>query len=148
MVSLRLDPKDPRRAGADSPGWRHPVKEDTQAKLALAGITGTSIIQLSGGTPQSPAQGQDGKLPTIIASPSPIARLLNDSNDLMTGVTMLLHNANQMFSPENIERISNTLATWNRPPAPSPTSARPASGIAATGRVASRPAPCWSRPRR
>ena len=87
-----------------------PIKEDTQAKLALTGITGTSIIQLSGGTPQSPElKGKDGNLPEIIASPSPIARLLNNSNDLMTSINLLLHNANDMFSAQNVERLSNTL---------------------------------------
>jgi phospholipid/cholesterol/gamma-HCH transport system substrate-binding protein len=62
VISLRLDPKT--RAGC----WRAfalsghtPIKEDTQAKLALTGVTGTSIIQLSGGTPQSPKlKGKDG----------------------------------------------------------------------------------------
>ncbi|MGE8146345.1 MlaD family protein [Pseudomonas frederiksbergensis] len=111
VVSLRLDPKDPRRVLARIRlGGETPIKEDTEAKLALTGITGTSIIQLSGGTPQSPKlRGKDGELPTIIAAPSPIARLLNDSNDLMAGVSTLMHNANLMFSTENIERISNTL---------------------------------------
>ncbi|PTS98874.1 MULTISPECIES: MlaD family protein [Pseudomonas] len=112
VINLRLDPKDPRRVLARIRlGGDTPVKEDTQAKLALAGITGTSIIQLSGGTPESPKlRGHDGNLPTIVASPSPISRLLNDSNDLMSGITALLSNANQMFSPENVERVSNTLA--------------------------------------
>jgi len=111
VVTLRLDPKDPRRVLARIRlGGETPIKEDTQAKLALTGITGTSIIQLSGGTPQSPKlRGKDGELPTIVAAPSPIARLLNDSNDLMAGVNTLMHNANQMFSAENVERISNTL---------------------------------------
>ncbi|MHC8323084.1 MlaD family protein [Pseudomonas sp. GB2N2] len=111
VVTLRLDPKDPRRVLARIRlGGETPIKEDTQAKLALTGITGTSIIQLSGGTPQSPTlKGKDGDLPTIVASPSPIARLLNDSNDLMAGVNVLMHNANQMFSSENVERISKTL---------------------------------------
>ncbi|WP_085706592.1 MlaD family protein [Pseudomonas sp. B35(2017)] len=111
VVSLRLDPEDPRRVLARIRlGGDTPIKEDTLAKLALTGITGTSIIQLSGGTPQSPnLKGRDGKLPTIVATPSPISRLLNDSNDLMTGVNELLHNANQMFSAQNVERISNTL---------------------------------------
>ncbi|MEO6678425.1 MAG: MlaD family protein [Pseudomonas sp.] len=111
VVSLRLDPKDPRRVLARIRlGGETPIKEDTQAKLALTGITGTSIIQLSGGTPQSPKlKGKDGELPTIIAAPSPIARLLNDSNDLMAGVSTLMHNANLMFSTENVERISQTL---------------------------------------
>jgi phospholipid/cholesterol/gamma-HCH transport system substrate-binding protein len=112
VVSLRLDPKDPRRVLARIRlGGDTPIKEDTQAKLALNGITGTSIIQLSGGTPQSPAlKGKGGHLPTIVASPSPIARLLNNSNDLMTSVNLLLHNANRLFSPENIDRVSTTLA--------------------------------------
>ena len=112
VVSLRLDPKDPRRVLARIRlSGETPIKEDTQAKLALTGITGTSIIQLSGGTPQSePLRGKDGKLPIIVASPSPIARLLNNSNDLMTSINLLLHNANRMFSRENVEHINNTLA--------------------------------------
>ena len=112
VVSLRLDPKDPRRVLARIRlSGETPIKQDTQAKLALTGITGTSIIQLSGGTPQSePLRGKDGKLPEIIASPSPIARLLNNSNDLMTSVNLLLHNANRMFSEENAEHINKTLA--------------------------------------
>ncbi|MHC8408820.1 MlaD family protein [Pseudomonas sp. Hz4] len=111
VVTLRLDPKDPRRVLARIRlGGDTPIKEDTQAKLALTGITGTSIIQLSGGTPQSPTlKGKDGNLPTIIASPSPIARLLNDSGDLVAGVNMLMHNANQVFSSENAERIRKTI---------------------------------------
>ncbi|KAB0499245.1 MlaD family protein [Pseudomonas lini] len=111
VVMLRLDPNDPRRVLARIRlGGDTPIKEDTQAKLALTGITGTSIIQLSGGTPQSPTlKGKDGDLPTIIASPSPIARLMNDSSDLMAGVNVLMHNANQLFSSENVARISSTL---------------------------------------
>lgn len=92
VVSLRLDPKDPRRVLARIRlGGETPIKEDTQAKLALTGITGTSIIQLSGGTPQSPElRGKDGNLPEIVASPSPISRLLNNSDDLISSVNLLL----------------------------------------------------------
>ncbi|PYC23731.1 MlaD family protein [Pseudomonas mosselii] len=112
VSSLRLDPKDPRRVLARVRlSGDTPVKEDTQAKLTLAGVTGNSFIQLSGGTPQSPElKGKDGKLPVIVASPSPISRLLNDSSDLVTNINLLLHNANLMFSESNIERLSNTLA--------------------------------------
>ncbi len=59
VVNLRLDPNDPRRVLARVRlSGETPVKQDTQAKLALTGITGTSIIQLSGGTPPEP--GADG----------------------------------------------------------------------------------------
>ncbi|AMK28734.1 MCE family protein [Pseudomonas mosselii] len=112
VSSLRLDPNDPRRVLARVRlSGDTPVKEDTQAKLTLAGVTGNSFIQLSGGTPQSPElKGKAGKLPVIVASPSPISRLLNDSSDLVTNINLLLHNANLMFSESNIERLSNTLA--------------------------------------
>ena len=111
VIQLRLDPNDPRRVLAQIRiVGDTPIKQDTQAKLALTGITGTSIIQLSGGTPQSAdLVGKDGNLPVLYASASPIARLLNDSNDLMAGVNVLMHNANQMFSSQNVARISKTL---------------------------------------
>ncbi|MDY7562463.1 MlaD family protein [Pseudomonas sp. 10B1] len=111
VVQLRLDPEDPRRVLAQIRiAGETPIKEDTMAKLALTGITGTSIIQLSGGTPQSPSLiGVFGKLPVIIASPSPISRLLNDTGDLMTGINQLLHNANQMFSNDNVQSLTLTL---------------------------------------
>jgi len=50
----------------------------------------------------------------IIASPSPISRLLNDSSDLVTNINLLLHNANQMFSEDNIDHLSNTLANLDK----------------------------------
>lgn len=112
VINLRLDDKDPRRVlarirlAADTP-----VKVDTKAKLALTGVTGTSIIQLSGGNPDSPPlKGKDGKLPVIVASPSPISRLLTDGSDVISNVNMLLHNANQLFSPDNVARFSKTLS--------------------------------------
>jgi len=111
VVQLRLDPEDPRRVLAQIRiAGETPIKEDTLAKLALTGITGTSIIQLSGGTPQSPELiGVFGKLPVIIASPSPISRLLDDTGDLMTGINQLLHNTNQLFSADNVQSLTMTL---------------------------------------
>ncbi|MDD0976577.1 MlaD family protein [Pseudomonas fontis] len=112
VMSLRLDPKDPRRVLARIRlSAETPVKQDTQAKLTLTGVTGTSIIQLSGGTPESPTlEGKNGKLPIIVAEPSPIAKLLANSSDVVTSINQLLNNANQLLSSENVARLSNTLA--------------------------------------
>ena len=111
VIELRLDDKDPRRVLARirlAAGT--PVKIDTKAKLALTGVTGTSIIQLSGGDPSSPMlTAKDGKLPVIVAAPSPIARLLTDGNDMLANINILLHNANRLFSHENVDRLSKTL---------------------------------------
>lgn len=111
VVELKLDPKDPRRVIARVRlNGGTPVRQDTRAKLTLAGITGTSLIQLSGGTPSSPAlTAPPGKVPRIVASPSPFARLLADGEDLMTNVNNLLISANRILSLENAERIDRTL---------------------------------------
>lgn len=109
---MRLDPKDSSKVlvrikvAADTP-----IRQNTVAKLTLAGITGTSFIQLSSGAPGSPAltASAPGKVPRIIAEPSPMSHLLSNGKDLLTSITELLANANRMFSPENAERISQTL---------------------------------------
>lgn len=111
VINLRLDPNDPRRVLAHIRlNAETPIKQDTQAKLTLTGVTGTSLIQLSGGTPESPPLvGKGSKLPVIIASPSPIARLLTNSSDLVTNINLLLHNANRLFSEDNVNRLGATL---------------------------------------
>lgn len=111
VVELKLDPKDPRQVIARVRlNGGTPVRQDTRAKLTLAGITGTSLIQLTGGTPSSPPlTAAPGKVPRIVASPSPFARLLADGEDLMTNVNNLLISANRILSPENAERIDRTL---------------------------------------
>ncbi len=112
VVRLRLDPKDPSRVLARiRVASETPIKQDTEAKLTMAGITGTAFIQLSGGSPSSPPlQASDtSKVPRIIAEPSPISRLLSNGKDLLSNINDLLTNANRMFSPENAERLSQTL---------------------------------------
>jgi phospholipid/cholesterol/gamma-HCH transport system substrate-binding protein len=112
VVRLRLDPQDPSkvlvriRVVADTP-----VRQNTVAKLTLAGITGASFIQLSSGAADSPplTASAPGKVPRIIAEPSPMSRLMSNGKDLLTSITELLANANRMFSPDNAERIGQTL---------------------------------------
>lgn len=111
VTQLRLDKQDPRkvlatiRLAADTP-----VRQDTHAKLALTGVTGLAIIQLSGGSPQSPMlEGKDDQLPVIVADPSPLSRLLANGEDLVFNINEVVARANQMLSPENIDRISRTL---------------------------------------
>ncbi|MDU5679654.1 MAG: MCE family protein, partial [Pseudomonas aeruginosa] len=85
-------------------------KQDTTAKLALTGITGTSIIQLSSGTPASPMlEGKDGKIPVIVATPSPLTQLLSNGEDLMGNINQLIARFSNLLSEENTARISRTL---------------------------------------
>ncbi|MEM9750547.1 MAG: MlaD family protein [Pseudomonadota bacterium] len=65
-----------------------PVKEDTIAQLELAGLTGVSFIQLSGGSAESPRlQRKAGQgVPVITATPSEFQRLLTEGGDIIDSV--------------------------------------------------------------
>jgi len=111
VISLRLDPNDPRKVRAHiRVSASTPIKQDTRARLSITGITGASLIQLHSGTPESPALiGKNDQRAEIIADPSPLTRLMSNGEDLVLNVTRLLNRANQLFSRDNIGRISRTL---------------------------------------
>jgi phospholipid/cholesterol/gamma-HCH transport system substrate-binding protein len=111
VVSLTLDPEDPRKVRAHiRVSANTPIKQDTRARLSIPGITGAALIQLHGGTPESPMlQSPEGQRAQIIADRSPLSRLMSNSEDLVISVTRLLKRANQLFSRANIDRVSRTL---------------------------------------
>ncbi len=111
VSSLRLDPQDPKRVIArvrvDSTA---PMRSDTQARLAASGITGLSIIRLSSGNDaNSTALAHDDEVPVIIATPSPLSKLLAEGEDVMLNVNETLIQARALFSAENVASISRTL---------------------------------------
>lgn len=111
VIRLGLDPDDPRtvRARIRIVG-NTPIKQDTRARLSITGITGLAVIQLHGGSPESPAlESQNGKPGIIIADRSPLSRLMANGEDLVVNITRLLNRANRMLSRENAERVSRTL---------------------------------------
>lgn len=113
---LSLDPNDPSVVKARIKVQQDIlIKQDTRARLVLTGITGASVIGLSGGSPDSPElpQPETGD-PVIIATPSPITQLLANSDNLMTNLTSLVMSAQQMLSPENAQRIGNSLENLER----------------------------------
>ncbi|WP_413042890.1 MlaD family protein [Pseudomonas sp. YJ42] len=111
VVQLWLEPDDPRKVRARIRVYGGtPIKTDTQARLALANITGSMVIQLHGGTPQSPRlAGDPDDPPLIVADPSPLSALLENGEDLLSNINNLLLSANQIFSEENTTRLSRTL---------------------------------------
>lgn len=113
VVALSLDPQDPRRVIArvrieDTAR----IKEDTSARLMITGITGAAAIELGNGTPQSPLlkKGDNNEEPIIVATPSQLSKLLANGEDLMGNLNETIFNAKQLFSEENIQSISKTLA--------------------------------------
>lgn len=102
---LSLDRDDPRkviariRLSADTP-----VKTDTRAKIALTGLTGVAIIQLSGGSPGSPQlkprEGQ--RVARIPTEPSALKNIAATASEIVDRV-------NKLLSDENVARVTRTL---------------------------------------
>lgn len=113
VQDLRLNPSDLRMAQAlIAIDANIPVREDTRARLVLTGITGLSVIELSGGSPLSPLMldPDDDTIPQIVATPSPLTQLLAGGDHLMTSITELVFSARSILSPENVQSIGNTLS--------------------------------------
>ena len=113
VVDLRLDPDNPRNVFARVRVERDaPVRTDTQAMLMPVGITGTSLIRLSSGNaPTTQALvGDDQNISIIHATPSPMSKLLAGGEDVLYNFNQLLVSANTLFSNENIQKLSQTLA--------------------------------------
>src|SRR5690606_2117082 len=102
---LMLAPEDPRQVVAHlRPQANAPVKADTRARLSMTSLTGPPIIQLTGGSPSSPAllPGADGQPPVIETSASALQNIADTAN-------RLVERLDQVLSEENVARITATL---------------------------------------
>lgn len=102
---LSLAPDDPRRVRALlRVQARAPVKTDTRAKMSMTGITGSPIIQLTGGSPELPrlADATQNEIPVILTEPSALQNIADTANRLVARL-------DQVLSEENVERVANTL---------------------------------------
>ncbi|ODS64593.1 MAG: ABC transporter substrate-binding protein [Arenimonas sp. SCN 70-307] len=102
---LSLMKDDPRkvvariRLSADTP-----VRTDTRAKLTVTGLTGVSVIQLSGGSPGAPRLegGSGNDVPVIQTEPSALQNIAASANEIVERI-------NRLLSDANVERITRTL---------------------------------------
>ena len=102
---LSLAPDDPRRVRALLRVQANaPVKTDTRAKMSMTGITGSPIIQLTGGNPGSPrlVDVDQREIPLIQTEPSALQNIADTANRLVARL-------DQVLSEENVERVANTL---------------------------------------
>lgn len=103
--NLSLMKDDPRkvvariRLNSDTP-----VKTDTRAKLSVTGLTGTTVIQLTGGSPGAPILdgGRGAEVPVIPSEPSALQNIAQSASEIVDRVNLLL-------SDDNVERVTRTL---------------------------------------
>ena len=105
VEELSLAPQDPRQVIARVKLQAEaPVKVDTRAKLSVTGLTGTTFIQLTGGSPEAPrlTARDKGDLPLIKTEPSALQNIADTANRLVARL-------DQVLSDENVKRIAQTL---------------------------------------
>ena len=113
VIELKLNPKDPRQVRVlIRVDQNIPIRQNTEASLVLANITGSTSVQFSGGSPDSPELiGDPENPPLIIAKPSALDSLLANGQSLINKAETLLVDANKMFSDKNIENLTVVLDT-------------------------------------
>ena len=113
VIDMRIDPENVERVlvvievAADTP-----IREDTEATLALQGITGLSYIQLTGGTQAAaPLKAQAGqRRPVIKSRPSELAAIFEAAPELLNRAIEVIALLEELLGPENQRRIGNILA--------------------------------------
>lgn len=93
--------------GADTP-----VRQDSMAQLELRGITGISVISISGGTAQSPLlQVSDNGVGIIQYEPSPLSSVVAQVPDVLASANHILRRMEKVFSEENAKAVTDILAS-------------------------------------
>ena len=113
---LRLAPDDPRRVSAQLRLYADaPVKVDTRAKIATPSLTGTPIIQLTGGSPNTELLRvvDRSDAPLIRTEPSALQNIQDTANKLVQRVDTLVSEQNIASiaaSLRSIEEVTGTVA--------------------------------------
>ena len=116
VEDLSLMPNDPRkvvariRVEADTP-----VRVDTRAKLSITGLTGTTFIQLTGGSPgAAPLVNTPGReVPVIPTEPSALQNIAQTADRIVARVDEILSEENVAHvtaTLENLEAVTGALA--------------------------------------
>ncbi len=110
---IAIDPDNPRQVRLGlliEQGT--PVKQDSEAVLKSQGLTGIAYVELSGGSPGSPAlvAGADGVPPLIRSKPSLSARLENVMSTVLASVDRTSSNLNDLLNADNRAALQRSLA--------------------------------------
>ena len=111
VVELRLHPENPSKVRAEiTVDEDVPIRHGVTARLQMVGITGQAVISLTGGNIDAPLLIADtGALPVLYATPSPLATLLDNGENLMSNLTKIAINLSDAFSEENVAHFGNIL---------------------------------------
>ncbi|MCZ6588320.1 MAG: MlaD family protein [Alphaproteobacteria bacterium] len=112
VVGIRIDPDQVENVivAIEVPA-ETPVREDTQASLQIAGLTGGVTILLAGGTQDAPPLApKPGEKRAVIASQaSTLERFLEDAPELLQSLQLLVSRASALLSDDNQAAFAESL---------------------------------------
>ena len=86
-----------------------PINQDTKARLEVQGLTGSAVIALTGGAPNSPPLvGKDGKPPVIIADSSAMQNILQAVQNLSAKADSVLGHIDKLVA-DNSAAVSDAV---------------------------------------
>lgn len=87
------------------------VRSDVVVMLSLVGITGQSVIAMSGGTKEAALlEGDRDNRPILYATPSPLSKLFSSGEGLASSLSESLIRLKHLLSDENIDNFAGILA--------------------------------------
>jgi phospholipid/cholesterol/gamma-HCH transport system substrate-binding protein len=110
---ITIDPNNPNRVRLLLQ-VKHgvPIKKDTEATLAMQGLTGLATIDLLGGSPESPPLTMTAgePYPVIPSRPSLLVRLDSVISDLLGNLIEMSSKLNAMLDDDSRANVAKTLA--------------------------------------
>ncbi|SBW04369.1 putative Mammalian cell entry related domain protein [uncultured delta proteobacterium] len=111
VSAIKVSPADPGQVivrvqvAADAP-----IRQNSQATLEPQGVTGMSIVAISGGSADSPLLADiPEQIERIPARPSKLQEIMNSVPSILASLDEVVQRANQLISPENTESFGKLL---------------------------------------
>ncbi len=86
-----------------------PVREDSTASIQLAGITGTTFVQISAGTSRALEARAGQPVPVIPSERTQLDELFAGGTQVLGKANLTVEQLNSLLTDENIEAFANTL---------------------------------------
>ncbi len=113
VTEIRIDPENVERVQVTlEVESGTPIKEDSVASVELQGITGTSLVQIRGGSRERPplTAGPGETYPVIASQKSRLEALFTDTPQLVNRVMILVESLTELLDERNRAAIGTTLA--------------------------------------
>jgi phospholipid/cholesterol/gamma-HCH transport system substrate-binding protein len=112
VASVEVDPQDSALARVDLLVKADtPIRTDSVATLAMQGITGGVLVEVSRGTRSAARLKGNSEIPSAY---SPLERLLSGAPELVTKANALLDRASTFLNPENSAALARILTNLDR----------------------------------